>query len=172
MKRVLPTILLLTLLLLPLALTGAGRAQAPKPISISLGVFLPATSQTRARATSALATAEVRYALPAEAAAMSRTLLGISASHSSRGEGSTIITGTVGQSFSLTGGRSPLLGQTGYAGIGVGLYGMDLNGAHAFFRPGAYAEAGYNVTDTLFLNAQYRLVDRAAGATLALGVRF
>ena len=101
--------------------------------------------------------------------ATSRTVLGVPARRcSSRGEGSTVVSGTVGQTYGLTGARSPLAAQAGYAGFGAGVYGADLNGAHAFARPGAYAEAGYNVTETLFVNAQYRLVDRAGGAALTL----
>jgi len=161
-------------ILLPLALLH-GRpagAQTPKPVSVSFGVFLPADSDTRARTTNSLLIADVRYVLSAKAAATSRTLLGVSAAHSSRGEGSTVVSGTVGQSYSLTGAHSPLAAQAGYAGFGVGVYGMDLNGTRAFARPGAYAEAGYNVTETFFVNTQYRLVDRAGGTTLTLGVRF
>ncbi len=161
------------LLLLPLALMSSQAwAQTPKPVSISLGVFLPSDSDTRARATGSLLLADVRYALPAKAAATSRTVLGVGAAHSSRGEGSTVVIGTVGQTYSLSGARSPLAAQAGYAGFGAGVYGADLNGSHAFARPGAYAEAGYNVTEALFVNAQYRLVDRAGGAALTLGVRF
>ena len=165
MKSPVPIILLL----LPVM---AAQAQTPKPTSISLGVFLPTASDTRARATSSLLIADVRYALPTKAAAMSRTVLGVSAAHSSRGEGSTVVSGTVGQTYSLTGARSPLAAQAAYAGFGAGVYGADLNGAHAFARPGAYAEAGYNLTETFFVNAQYRLVDRAGGSALTLGVRF
>ena len=165
MKSLIPILGLLTL-------TLSAHAQTPKAVSISLGVFLPSSGDTRARATNGLPIVDVRYALPAKATAASCTVFGISAAHSSRGEGSTLVSATVGLAYGLTGGSSPLAAQTAYAGFGAGVYGADLNGAHAFARPGAYAEAGYNVTDTLFLNAQYRLVDRAGGATLALDARF
>ena len=165
MRSLVPVILLL----MP---TTAAHAQTSKPVSISLGVFVPSSSETRTRATGGLPILDVRYAFPAKPAAVSRTVLGISASHSSRGEGSTLVSGTVGLAYGLTGRRSPLAAQAAYAGVGAGIYGADLNGIHAFARPGAYAEAGYNVTETLFLNAQYRLVDRAGGAALALGARF
>ena len=165
MRSLVPVILLL----LP---TVAAHAQTPKPVSISLGVFLPSSGETRARATSSLPILDIRYALPAKPAAVSRIVLGASAARSSRGEGSTLVSGTVGLTYGLSGGRSPLDAQSGYAGGGVGVYGADLNGIHAFFRPGAYAEAGYNLTGAVFLNAQYRLTDRAGGATLALGARF
>ena len=165
MKNVIPAILLLAPAL-------PAHAQTPKPVSISLGVFLPSSAETRARATSGLPILDVRYALPAKPESASRIVLGASAARSSRGEGSTLVSGTVGLTYGLSGSRSPLAAQSGYAGIGAGVYGADLSGIHAFFRPGAYAEAGYNLTDTLFLNAQYRLTDRAGGTTLALGARF
>ena len=169
MKSLGPVIFLLMSALLPGLST---HAQTPKPVSLSLGVFLPSSGETRARATSSLPILDVRYALPAKSAATSRTLLGISAARSSRGEGSTLVSGTVGLSYGLSGGRSPFAAQAAYAGFGAGVYGADLSGIHAFFRPGAYAEAGYNFTGTVFVNAQYRLTDRAGGATFALGARF
>ena len=153
-------------------MSAPASAPAPPPISISLGVFLPSSAETRARATSALPVLEVRYALPARSGAAARTVLAVSAAHSSRGEGSTFVSGTAGLAYSLSGARSPFAASAGFAGFGAGLYGMDLNGAHTFARPGAYAEAGYNLTGTVFLNAQYRLVDRGAGVTFALGARF
>lgn len=114
---------------------------------------------------------EVRYALPAKQAT-SRTVLDLTAAHvNKKYEGSSLYSGTVGQVFSLTPGRSPLAAQTGYVGAGAGLYGMDLQFVHAFVRVGGYAEAGYNFDSRLFVNAQYRFADRGDGASLALGVR-
>ena len=56
--------------------------------------------------------------------------------------------------------------------MGGGIYGLDLNGRHAFGRLGAYGEVGYNVTDRLFAAAQYRVVDQENGLGLTAGVRF
>lgn len=114
---------------------------------------------------------EVRYALPAAPNA-SRTVLAASAARISRAyEDSTIVSGTIGQVFSLTPRQSPFAAQTAYLGAGAGIYGMDLQFIHAFARVGAYAEAGYNFSGSLFVNAQYRFVDRGDGASLAFGVR-
>ena len=49
---------------------------------------------------------------------------------------------------------------------------MDLRFIHAFARVGAYAEAGYNFSTALFVNAQYRIADRGNGASFTLGARF
>lgn len=154
-----------------LLLSVRASAQTPPPLSVSLGVLSPAGSDTRHRAGSALLMGEVRYALPAKSTA-SRTVLAVTAAHvNKRYEGSSVYSGTAGQVFSLTPGRSPLAARTGYVGVGGGLYGMDLQFVHAFVRVGAYAEAGYNFDSRLFVNAQYRFADRGDGASLAVGVR-
>ncbi len=154
-----------------LLLSVPAAAQTPPPLSISVGVLSPSDADTRHRAGSALLLGEVRYALPAKSVA-SRTVLAVTAAHvNKRYEGSSIYSGTAGQVFSLTPGRSPLAARTGYVGLGAGLYGMDLQFVHAFVRVGAYAEAGYNFDSRLFVNAQGRAADRGNGASLALGVR-
>lgn len=158
--------------LLALADGSPAIAQELPATALSLGVFLPSDSDTRRRATNDLISAEVRYALPSKDPAASRTTLAIDVNRSSRGEGSTIVGGTVGQLFSLGGGRSPLAAQTGYVGLGAGVYGLDLNGIHAVARVGAYGEIGYNLTQAVLASAQYRFVNRGNGATLSLGVRF
>ena len=148
-------------------------AQKLPATALSLGVLLPSDSDTRHRTGSALLLGELRYALPASASAVSRTVLSGTAATSNRAyEGSTIVSGTVGQVFSLRSGQSPLSPQAVYVGVGAGIYGMDLRFVHAFARFGGYGEIGYNVTSNVFANAQYRLVDRGNGAALSLGVRF
>lgn len=157
---------------LGLLLGRSASAQTPPSYSLSLGVLSPTDTDTRHRTGSILLLGEVRYALPAAPSA-SRTVLAGSAARISRAyEDSTIVSGTIGQVFSLTPRQSPFAARTAYVGAGAGLYGMDLQFIHAFARVGAYAEAGYNLSGPLFVNAQYRLVNRGSGASLAFGVRF
>jgi len=165
----------LSLIFLALALTVCrpALAESVPPTAISLGVLLPTDSDTRHRTGSAMLMGEVRYALPALATATARTVLSGTAATSNRAyEGNTIVSGTVGEVFSLTSGQSPLAAQSVYVGAGAGIYGMDLRFVHAFARVGGYGEIGYNVSSELFANAQYRIVDRGDAASLTLGVRF
>jgi hypothetical protein len=167
----------LTLLALRLCTPASAQTNQSVPklstIAISLGALLPSDSDTRHRTGSALLLGELRYTLPAPVAARSRTVLIGTAANSNRAyEGSGIYSGTVGEVFSLRAEQSPLAAQTPYVGAGVGLYGMDLRFVHAFVRVGAYAEAGYNLSSALFVNAQYRVADRGDGASITLGARF
>lgn len=142
--------------------------------ALSFGVLLPTNSDTAHRTGSTLLLGELRYALPASGPlAVSRTVFSGTAAISNRAtEGSVLVSGTVGQVFSLRSGQSPLAGRTGYIGAGVGVYAMDLRFSHAVARFGGYAEAGYNLDRALFVDAQYHLVDRGSGASVALGTRF
>ncbi len=160
-------------LALCLAACLPAAAQTLPATALSLGVLLPSDSDTRHRTGSALLMGELRYALPASASATARTVLSGTAATSNRAyEGSTIVSGTVGEVFSLRSGQSPLSPQAVYIGAGAGIYGMDLRFVHAFARVGGYGEIGYNVTRNVFANAQYRFADRGDGASLTLGVRF
>ena len=164
-----------TLFALPLlaACASAACAQTPPPLSVSLGVFSPTTSDTRHRAGSTLVLGALRYALPSQAVSTSRTVAEGTAAYGKKGsESSVIVSLTGGQIFSLSSGKSPLSAQTGYLGLGGGLYGMDLSGRHTFGRVGVYGEAGYNFTQAVFAQVSYRLVDQGSGASLALGTRF
>ncbi len=159
--------------LLPSAPAHAqGSTDTRARTSLSLGAFLPTQSDTRTRAGSALLHAELRYAPETSHPSATRPVLSVTLDRSTRGEGTTLIGGTLGYVVGLSGDKSPFAGGTAFAGYGGGLQAADLNGLHASASLAGYAELGYNLTPGVFAQTQYRVTQRVSGFSVTLGARF
>jgi hypothetical protein len=177
MKRIIPAFSAV-LTVSALILKPAAAAPGPTlpvlggPNSIIGGVFLPSGDAKR-NGGSAQIDVDFRYGLPLpNLIAPTRTVFSLGVETGAHdGNHSTIIPLTVSQVFSLNGG-SPFAPGAFYAGVGIGGYLENESGISSSVRVGGIVNAGYNFTDSIFLDAKYQLVEHGNGAVVAVGLRF
>ena len=177
MKRMIPA-LAAALIVSTLALRPAVAAPGPSlpilggPNSIIGGVFLP-SGQAKKAGGDAQIDVDFRYGLPIpNLVAPLRTVISLGVETGAHnGEHSTIVPLTVSEIFSLNGG-SPFAPGAFYVGGGIGGFLENQSGVSSAVRVGGLLNAGYNFTDSIFLDAKYQFVEHANGLGVGVGLRF
>ena len=143
------------------------------PSAISAGGFFPSSDRARDNGGDVQSNVEARYTLPVSVPLVaSRTLLSIGVESAAKDDThSTIVPVTVGEYFGAN-GKSPLASRNFYFGAGAGAYILNENGISTTARIGGYGALGYNLTEAVFLEAKYQLVQDGDGLSLQAGLRF
>lgn len=178
LNRLIPTISAV-LLFSPFALQAACAAPGPPlpliggPNSIVLGGYLPSSGDARHAGGNAQIDVDFRYGLPVPNLINPlRTVISLGVETGAHDGGhSTVVPLTATEIVSVTGG-SPFAPGAFYVGGGIGAYLLNQSGISTATRIGALINAGYNFTDSIFVDAKYQFVTHADGATIGVGLRF